>query len=66
MRGEIVSVQTQDPFGSNRVLKGRLVDRNALDVVINVKGRMVTIPLNMVAYIAIPAQDGSVLVPDYE
>jgi ribosome maturation factor RimP len=66
MRGEIVSVQTQDPFGSNRVLKGRLVDRNALDVVINVKGRMVTIPLNMIAYVAIPAQDGSVNVPDYE
>ncbi len=66
MRGEVISVQTQDPFGSNRVLKGRLVDRNALDVIINIKGRMVTIPLNMVAYVAIPSQDGSVLVPDYE
>jgi ribosome maturation factor RimP len=65
MRGEVVSVQTQDPFGSNRVLKGRLVDRDALDVVINVKGRMVTIPLNMVAYVAIPAVDGSVLEPAY-
>lgn len=66
MRGYTVSVQTQDPFGSNRVLKGRLVDRNALDIVINVKGRMVTIPLNMIAYVAIPARDGSILVPDYE
>lgn len=66
MRGHTVSVQTQDPFGSNRVLKGRLVDRNALDIVINVKGRMVTIPLNMIAYVAIPARDGSILVPDYE
>jgi len=65
MRGEIVSVQTQDPFGSNRVLRGHLVDRNAMDVVINVKGRMVTIPLNMVSYIAIPAADGSVHEPDY-
>jgi ribosome maturation factor RimP len=51
-RGTPVVVQTEDPFGSNRALKGRLVDRNALDVVINMKGRMVTIPLSMVAYIA--------------
>jgi ribosome maturation factor RimP len=65
MRGEMVAVQTQDPFGSNRVLRGHLVDRNALDVVINVKGRMVTIPLNMVSYVAIPAADGSVFEPDY-
>jgi len=65
MRGELVSVQTQDPFGSNRVLKGHLVDRNAMDVVINVKGRMVTIPLNMIAYVAIPANDGSVTEPEY-
>ena len=65
MRGQVVSVQTQDPFGSNRVLTGHLVDRNSLDVVINVKGRMVTIPLNMVAYVAIPTADGSVLEPEY-
>ena len=57
MRGEKVLVQTQDPFGSNRVLAGRLVDRNALDVIINVKGRMVTIPQNMVAYVEIPRDD---------
>eukprot|EP01083_Nonionella_stella_P135064 410863_1 len=65
MRGEVVHVQTQDPFGSNRVLKGHLVDRNALDVVINVQGRMVTIPLNMVAYVAIPREDGTILEPSY-
>mmetsp|Transcript_23274 Transcript_23274/g.34513 ORF Transcript_23274/g.34513 Transcript_23274/m.34513 type:complete len:448 (-) Transcript_23274:147-1490(-) len=65
MRGEVVHVQTQDPFGSNRVLKGHLVDRNALDVVINVQGRMVTIPLNMVAYVAIPREDGTILEPTY-
>mmetsp|Transcript_3261 Transcript_3261/g.3804 ORF Transcript_3261/g.3804 Transcript_3261/m.3804 type:complete len:515 (-) Transcript_3261:33-1577(-) len=52
-RGQIVNVQTQDPFGSNRLLKGKLVDRNALDVYINMKGRLVTIPLNMVAFITI-------------
>lgn len=63
MRGRFVHVQTQDPFGSNRVLKGHLIDRNALDVYINVKGRMVTIPLNFVAYVAIPREDGSILVP---
>lgn len=65
MRGKMVAVQTQDPFGSNRVLRGRLVDRNALDVFINVKGRMVTIPLCMVAYVAIPAADGSYVKPEY-
>jgi len=52
-RGELVMVQTQDPFGSNRVLEGNLVDRNALDVVINVEGRMVTIPMNMIAYVKV-------------
>ncbi len=52
-RGKIVNVQTQDPFGSNRVLTGNLIDRNALDVYINVKGRMVTIPLNMVAHVTL-------------
>lgn len=54
MRGQKVMVQTQDPFGSNRVLTGRLVDRNALDIILNVKGRMVTLPQNMVAYVEIP------------
>lgn len=44
----LVAVETQDPFDSNRTLKGRLVDRNAMDVLINVKGRLVTIPQNFV------------------
>jgi len=52
-RGQTVIVQTQDPFGSNRALEGQLIDRNALDVMINVEGRMVTIPMNMVAYVQI-------------
>ena len=56
-RGKIVDVQTQDPFGSNRILTGKLVDRNALDVYINVKGRLVTIPLNMVAHVTISDQN---------
>jgi len=52
-RGQTVIVQTQDPFGSNRALEGQLIDRNALDVMINVEGRMVTIPMNMIAYVQI-------------
>ncbi len=52
-RGKVVNVQTQDPFGSNRILTGKLVDRNALDVYINVMGRLVTIPLNMVAHVTL-------------
>jgi len=47
-RGHPVTVETQDPWQSNRVLKGKLLDRNAMDVLINKKGRMVTIPLNFV------------------
>jgi len=41
-----VYVETRDPWGSNRVLGGKLVDRNALDVIINQdnSGRMVTTP----------------------
>ncbi|KAL7470309.1 hypothetical protein ACHAXS_010533 [Conticribra weissflogii] len=48
--GKDVYVETRDPWGSNRVLFGKLVDRNAMDVVINQdnSGRMVTIPNNMV------------------
>ena len=47
-RGAEVAVETVDPFDSNRVLHGALMDRNAMDVMINKKGRMVTIPLNFV------------------
>lgn len=55
-RGQPVQVETTDPFGSNRILKGTLVDRNALDIYINQKGRMVTIPQNMVAIVRVPPQ----------
>ena len=47
-RGDDVAVETEDPWESNRTLRGKLVDRNSMDVIINQKGRMVTIPLNFV------------------
>lgn len=47
-RGSEVMVETQDPFDSNRTLKGTLVDRNSMDVMINKQGRLVTIPNNFV------------------
>mmetsp|Transcript_14138 Transcript_14138/g.18595 ORF Transcript_14138/g.18595 Transcript_14138/m.18595 type:complete len:232 (-) Transcript_14138:279-974(-) len=47
-RGYPVAVETVDPWNSNRVLKGTLEDRNSMDVIINKKGRMVTIPQNFV------------------
>eukprot|EP00560_Eucampia_antarctica_P001952 CAMPEP_0197831934 /NCGR_PEP_ID=MMETSP1437-20131217/12805_1 /TAXON_ID=49252 ORGANISM="Eucampia antarctica, Strain CCMP1452" /NCGR_SAMPLE_ID=MMETSP1437 /ASSEMBLY_ACC=CAM_ASM_001096 /LENGTH=470 /DNA_ID=CAMNT_0043435081 /DNA_START=54 /DNA_END=1466 /DNA_ORIENTATION=- len=55
-RGKPVLVETTDPFGSNRTLKGTLVDRNALDIYINQKGRMVTVPQNMVSFVRVPLQ----------
>ena len=51
-----VIVETQDPFESNRTLKGRLVDRNSMDLMINQQGRLVTIPLNFVKCVRIPPQ----------
>jgi ribosome maturation factor RimP len=53
-RGFDVIVETQDPFESNRVLKGRLVDRNSMDLIINKRGRKVTIPLNFVKCVRLP------------
>lgn len=53
-RGETVIVETQDPFESNRTLKGNLVDRNSMDLMINKKGRLVTIPLNFVKCVRLP------------
>ena len=53
-RGFDVIVETQDPFDSNRTLKGKLVDRNSMDLIINKKGRMVTIPLNFVKCVRLP------------
>jgi ribosome maturation factor RimP len=53
-RGENIIVETQDPFNSNRTLKGQLVDRNALDLMLNKQGRLVTIPLNFVKCVRLP------------
>ncbi|EED88125.1 predicted protein [Thalassiosira pseudonana CCMP1335] len=49
-RNKDVYIETRDPWGSNRVLGGKLVDRNAMDVIINQdnSGRMVTVPNSMV------------------
>ena len=54
-RGFDVLVETRDPWKSNRTLKGKLVQRTALDVILNVKGRMVTIPNNFVYRVRLPA-----------
>lgn len=56
LRGSRVIVETRDPFESNRTLKGKLVDRNAMDLMINKKGRMVTVPLNFVKSVRLPAK----------
>ena len=52
-----VYVETRDPWGSNRVLGGKLVDRNAMDVIINQdnSGRMVTIPNSMIHQVLLPS-----------
>mmetsp|Transcript_465 Transcript_465/g.1036 ORF Transcript_465/g.1036 Transcript_465/m.1036 type:complete len:406 (+) Transcript_465:114-1331(+) len=52
-----VYVETRDPWGSNRVLGGKLVDRNAMDVIINQDntGRMVTIPNSMIHQVLLPS-----------
>jgi hypothetical protein len=56
-RGKRVAVYTHDPWESNRTLYGVLVDRNTLDVYINQKGRMVTIPNNFVAGVVLMEYD---------
>ena len=52
-----VYVETRDPWGSNRVLAGKLVARNAMDVIINQdnSGRMVTVPNSMVHQVLLPS-----------
>ena len=52
-----VYVDTRDPWGSDRVLFGKLVDRNALDLIINQdnSGRMVTIPHSMIHQVLLPS-----------
>jgi ribosome maturation factor RimP len=62
-RNHHVVVETQDPFQSNRTLKGKLVDRNAMDLILNIRGRMVTVPLNFVKCVRLPP--GSVVIQDY-
>lgn len=57
-RGYKVFVQTVDPWNSNRCLTGTLVERNAMDVIINVKGRLVTIPNNFIAEVYLPPSKG--------
>lgn len=54
-RGWDVAVETQDPWDSNRTLRGKLIDRNSMDILLNVKGRMVTIPQNFVKCVRLPA-----------
>lgn len=56
-RGTYVIVETQDPFESNRTLKGTLVDRNSMDLMINKQGRLVTIPLNFVKCVRLPREN---------
>jgi len=53
-RDQHVVVETVDPFESNRTLKGQLVDRNAMDLILNIQGRMVTVPLNFVKCVRLP------------
>lgn len=56
-RDKDVYVETRDPWGSNRVLGGKLVDRNTMDVIINQdnSGRMVTIPHSMIHQVLLPS-----------
>lgn len=54
-RGFNVLVETRDPWKSNRTLEGKLVQRTAMDVKINVEGRIVTIPNNFVHKVKLPA-----------
>ena len=49
-----VQVYTTDPFKSNRTLEGKLVLRDAMFVKINVKGRTVTVPNDMVSEVKLP------------
>mmetsp|Transcript_30012 Transcript_30012/g.45515 ORF Transcript_30012/g.45515 Transcript_30012/m.45515 type:complete len:385 (-) Transcript_30012:96-1250(-) len=55
--GADVIIQTQDPWESNRVLRGALLERNSMDLIINKKGRMVTIPLCFIKYVRLAATD---------
>lgn len=56
-RGLDVYVETRDPWNSNRILGGKLVDRDAMDVIINQdnSGRLVTIPNSMIHQVLKPS-----------
>jgi ribosome maturation factor RimP len=53
-KGFDVIVETEDPWKSNRVLEGTLASRDALELTINMKGRMVRIPNEMVKAVKLP------------
>lgn len=61
--GRRVAVRTHDPWQSNRSLYGILVGRSTLDVYINQKGNLVTIPNNFVS--GVELMDGEEL-DEYE
>ena len=50
-------VETRHLWGSNRVLGGKLITRNAIDVIIHQDniGRMVTIPNSMIHQVLLPS-----------
>ena len=49
-----VTVATKDPFKSNRVIEGKLVSRDGIEVKVNVKGRTVRVPLDLVKEVRLP------------
>jgi ribosome maturation factor RimP len=53
-RDRYIVVETDDPWESNRILSGQLIERNSMDLLLNQKGRMVTIPLNFVKCVRLP------------
>jgi ribosome maturation factor RimP len=63
-RGFDVVVETQDPWDSNRIIRGKLLERNSMDVIVNKKGRMVTIPLNFVKAVRLPPSKRETEEPD--
>jgi len=53
-KGFDVRVETEDPWKSNRVIEGKIIERGPLDLKINVKGRIVKIPVAMVGSVRLP------------
>ena len=56
-KGFDVIVTTANPIegGEPRVLTGKLVEKNPIDLVINIKGRMVKLPYHLVTEVRLPA-----------